>query len=169
MKEVYVLGLVDDAAFKNDKPGISSADDAAKLKKDYDGLLIFGVPVSNQKNGLPPTRTQLADITRALNRAFPHFPVTVVFQYNHFISLANAERQPYKSESKEGEKIGKVNLLKDVFIPNPHRGHSDILAGLSINRTCTKAVTTFKQLYNQWQKVLSTQTLNKRFYLELFQ
>lgn len=124
--DVYVLGMVDDAAFRNNKSNIANADDAAKLKSDYDGLLVFGITLKKRKDGLLPARTHLAEITRAFNRAFPYTPVTAVFQYHDYISLANAERQPYKNENKEGEKVGKVSLLKDVSIVDIHRGHYDI-------------------------------------------
>ncbi len=168
MDDVYVFGMVDDLAFTHTASKITNKEDLAIIKKDYDGLLIFGVTLKKRKDGLLPTRTHFAEITRAFNRAFPHMPVTVIFKYSNYISLANAERQAYKSESKEGEKIGKVIILKDVSTSGTHRGHLDILAELTIPRSGSKAVTTFKQLYSQWQKVLSTQTLNKRFYQELF-
>lgn len=94
-----------------------------------------------------PTRTHLAEITRAFNRAFPFTPVTVLFYCGDNIALANAERKAYKSNSKEGEKIEKVSLLKDVAISGTHRGHFDILAELTIPTSGSKAATSFAPLY----------------------
>ncbi len=71
MDDVYVIGMVDDAAFTRHKSAIATASDAANLKEDYDGLLLFAVTLKNRKDGLLPTRTHLAEITRAFNRSFP--------------------------------------------------------------------------------------------------
>ena len=69
MDDVYFLGMVDDAAFEG---GISL--DHRKIESDYDGILIFGVMLHSRRNGLPPTRTQLAEITRSFNREFHYTP-----------------------------------------------------------------------------------------------
>ena len=75
----------------------------------------------------------MAEITRAFNRAFPYTPVTIVFKYNNYISFANSERIKYKQEWREGEKLGKVTMLKDVDVAKPHAAHLKILAGLTIS------------------------------------
>jgi type I restriction-modification system DNA methylase subunit len=75
MEDVYFLGMVDDAAFEGNKS--ISAD---KIKTDYDGLLLFGVTLKERGNGLLPTRSHLAEITRAFNREFHYTPVVVVFR-----------------------------------------------------------------------------------------
>ena len=59
-------------------------------------------------------------------------PVAVLFRYGNHIALANAERTEYKQAFREGEKIGKVSILKDIDTLNPHRGHLDILETLKI-------------------------------------
>ncbi|WP_457551266.1 hypothetical protein, partial [Desulfobacula sp.] len=118
MDDVYVLGMVDDKAFANMKS--ENISEIKKIEKNYDGILIFGVTLNKRKNGLLPTRSQLAEITRAFNREFHYTPVVVIFRYENFISIANAERQKYKQEWREGEKAGKVSILRDVDIENPH-------------------------------------------------
>jgi len=62
---VYFLGTVDDDAFRGGKS--LSID---KIKSDYDGILIFGVSLRGREGGLLPTRSQLAEISRAFNREF---------------------------------------------------------------------------------------------------
>ncbi len=165
MKDVYFLGMVDDQVFA----GSSGKDisEIRNLSNDYEGILIFGITLSERENHRLPTRNQLADITRSLNREFKYLPVTVVFRYSQHIALATARRVPYKQEWREGEKCGKVSLLRDISVDNPHTGHLKILDQLAISRTGKKAVTTFEALYSHWQQVFSVSVLSKQFYKEL--
>jgi len=165
MSDVYILGMVDDKAFSS----LKSADifEIKNKEKGYDGILIFGVTLTDRKNGLLPTRTQLAEVTRAFNREFYYTPVAVVFRYDNFISLASAERQKYKQEWREGEKAGKVSILRDIEIENPHTGHLKILEELKITRSGKKGINSFEGLYQYWQEVFSVNILNKKFYSEL--
>ncbi|NUQ26276.1 MAG: N-6 DNA methylase [Saprospiraceae bacterium] len=162
MDDVYFVGMVDDAAFEGNK-----SLDAEKIKSDYDGILIFGVTLKNRPNSLLPTRSQLAEISRAFNREFYYTPVVVVFKYGYYLAFANTERLKYKQEWREGEKAGKVSLLRDIHIKKPHSGHERILAELQIPTTGTKKVDSFAKLYAYWQEVFSVSLLNKKFYQEL--
>lgn len=166
IEDVFALGMVNDAIFEGNATFKNLAQ-VKKLKADYDGLLIFGVTLKNRKDGLPITRSHLAEITRAFNRTFPYTPVTIIFKYGNLISLANSERIPYKQEWREGEKIGKVSLLKDIDTQQPHRGHLAILKQLVIPTTGSKAVKSFTQLYYYWQSVFSISVLNKNFYEDI--
>lgn len=65
---VYFLGTVDDAAFQDGKR--QDWESVRKMEKDYDGILIFGVSLRGREGGLLPTRSQLAEISRAFNREF---------------------------------------------------------------------------------------------------
>ena len=162
--DVYVVGMVDDTAFGLDSASnILTTTDAKNITTDYDGILIFGVTL-NQPN---PTRTQLADITRILNRVFPHTPVAVIFKYGNYIAFANTERTKYQQKWREGEKAGKVSLLRDIDIEHTHRGHIDILRALEITRSGKKPVNSFSSLYEYWQEVFNVSILNKKFYKEL--
>lgn len=164
--DVFALGMVNDGIFD----GIETFKNLAevkKLKADYDGLLLFGVKLKNRKDGLPITRSHLAEITRAFNRTFPYSPVTIIFKYSNLISFANSERIKYKQEWREGEKVGKVSLLKDIDTKQPHRGHLAILKQLVIPTTGSKAVKSFTQLYYYWQSVFSISVLNKNFYEDI--
>lgn len=160
--DVYFVGMVDDAAFEG-----NNSLDAEKIKSDYDGILIFGVTLKSRPNGLLPTRSQLAEISRAFNREFYYTPVVVVFKYGNYLAFANTERLKYKQEWREGEKAGKVSLLRDIHIEKPHSGHERILAELQIPTTGTKKVDSFAKLYAYWQEVFSVSVLNKKFYQEL--
>jgi len=164
--DVYFVGMVDDAAFEGNE---SLSTD--KIKSDYDGILIFGITLYQRENNLLPTRSQLAEISRAFNREFYYTPVVLVFKYrydtNEYIAFANTERLKYKQEWREGEKAGKVSLLRDINIEKPHRGHEDIINQLRIPTSGTKQVDCFTKLYNYWQEVFSVSILNKKFYQEL--
>ena len=164
--DVYFVGMVDDAAFDGNES--LSAD---KIKSDYDGILIFGITLYQRENNLLPTRSQLAEISRAFNREFYYTPVVLVFKYrdniSEYLAFANTERLKYKQEWREGEKAGKVSLLRDIHIKKPHRGHEDIINQLKIPTSGTKQVDSFAKLYAYWQEVFSVSILNKKFYKEL--
>lgn len=162
MDDVYIVGMIDDAAFAGNKsPEVSS------IHADYDGILIFGVELKKRSNGLLPTRGQLAEISRAFNREFHFTPVVVIFKYDGQIAFANTERIKYKQGWREGEKAGKVSVLRDVTIQKPHRGHLEILKELEIPTSGKNVVDSFAILYKYWQEVFSVSILNKKFYNEL--
>ncbi|MCX5805630.1 MAG: Eco57I restriction-modification methylase domain-containing protein [Proteobacteria bacterium] len=168
--DVYVLGMVDDAIFEGQNQLFKKEWTTSMLKKidkDYDGLVIFGVTLKQRDGDLLPTRSQLAEITRAFNRTFHYTPVTVVFKYGNCIAFANSERMKYKQEWREGESVGKVTMLKDVSIEKTHSGHMRILLDMQIARSGKDAITSFSGLYKYWQKVFNVSTLNKSFYREL--
>jgi hypothetical protein len=163
IEDVYALGIVNDDIFKGTETFKNLAE-LHQLKADYDGLLLFGVTLDSRKDGLPITRNHLAEITRAFNRAFPYTPVVIIFKYGNLISFANSERIPYKQEWREGEKAGKVTMLKDISIQKPHAAHLKILSNLAIDQ---KKIVSFQMLYKYWQSVFSLQALNTQFYADL--
>ena len=157
---IYPFGIVTDAIFDNKAVAITQDD----LKKEkYEGILLFGVEISKEN----PSRSDLAEITRQINREFAQTPVVVVFKYRNQLTFANAERIDFKQTWREGEKIGKVSMLRDIDFNNVHSGHERILNNLSIPRTGKNSVTSFETLYYYWQEVLSVSILNKTFYNEL--
>lgn len=159
MNDVYFVGMVDDAAFAgNNSPEVSS------IQADYDGILIFGVELKKRNNGLLPTRGQLAEISRAFNREFHFTPVVVIFKYDGYIAFANTERIKYKQEWREGEKVGKVTMLKDINVRKPHAAHLKILFNLNIEN---QRINSFAKLYQFWQIQFSLQALNDQFYKDL--
>lgn len=166
VNDVYFVGMIDDAAFEGNQ-----SLDTQQIKSDYDGILVFGITLNQRDKNLLPTRSQLAEISRAFNREFYYTPVVLVFKYQNdeanFIAFANTERLKYKQAWREGEKAGKVSLLRDINIEKPHRGHEDIINQLRIPTSGTKAVGSFAKLYIYWQEVFSVSVLNKKFYQEL--
>ena len=165
--EVYPVGVVNDAIFEGQKT-FTTIDEVRKgITADYEGLIVFGVTLHSRSNDLLPTRTQLADITRAINRVFLNIPVVVIFRYGDYLALANTERTAYQQTWREGEKVGKVSILRNINIHHPHSAHQRILQRLTIARSGNKAIDNFKALYQYWQEVLDVSVLNKTFYQEL--
>lgn len=162
IEKVYFLGMTDDQSFSRENVS-ESLERLQKLNSDYEGLLVIAVELKLRENGLEPTRSQLAEISRAFNREFMYTPVTVLYRYGNYIALANSERSAYKAKYKEGEKVGKVSLLRDIKYDNPHTGHLQILHGLTV----PAKISSFKDLYKHWGEVFSVNVLNKKFYLEL--
>ncbi|MCC5934686.1 MAG: hypothetical protein JJU35_10580 [Balneolales bacterium] len=160
---VTLLGSVDEQIFKGED---SSLDYKSVMtnKADYDGLLIFTVEMSGEE--LP--RTLISDVSRLLNRSFNTTPVVVLFRYEDKIALANVERTEFKQQWRQGEKVGRVSILKDVKTKEPHEGHVRIISSLSLPELARyerrNRIESFKELYSGWLRVFSTNVLNEQFY-----
>ncbi|MDX2281420.1 MAG: TaqI-like C-terminal specificity domain-containing protein [Saprospiraceae bacterium] len=167
VSDVYWIGQMDDNAFEGIQ---SSARELQQIRgKNYDTILVFALEIKRH-NGLLPSRTQLFDLVRAFNREFPYQPVVLVFRYGgHLISIAVVERNDYKVKHLEGDKVGKMSLLRDVDTreKHTHAGHLRILRDMQIPRSGKNAVTNFEMLYKHWQQALNISILNKKFYQEL--
>lgn len=135
--------------------------------KDVRSYLFFALSLEPRADGNAPTRTELSQITRALNRLVP-MPVLVLFQHGKSISLAIINR---RKNMKDGTRdvLTRVSLIRDIDCTQPHRAHLDLLRRFSLHtlRQEAGAIRTFADLDNSWQKLLSTQELNQRFYREL--
>ena len=92
--------------------------------------LCFAVELSKSEY----TKTQLARITREINKLFP-IPILVVFKYgeeeNTLVTLSVINRRANKKDS-ERDVLEKVTLIKDIVAAKPHRAHIEILCDMSI-------------------------------------
>jgi adenine-specific DNA-methyltransferase len=164
IEAIYFGGKLSDQTFQEGGESASLEETEKDLEKGkYDSILVFGVELSSAA----PSRSRLAEITRWLNRKSLGAPVTVIFRYGSQLAFANGERTQYKHAGREGEKVGRVAVLRDIDIANPHTGHLKILAQLVVPRTGDKKISTFEKLYQLWQEVFSVSLLNKKFYQEL--
>ena len=112
------------------------------------------------------TRTQLAGITREINRLFA-MPVMLVFRHGCFLTLAIINRRLHKRDESK-DVLEKVTLIKDICLDRPHRAHIEILFDLSFDELLTRfAFTNFVALHAAWQKTLDTSLLSQQFYQEL--
>ena len=113
------------------------------------------------------TRTQLADITRFINKAFEK-SVMVIFRYGAVLSLAIINRRHHERNPNK-QVLEKVTLIKDINLDSPKRAHIDILSELHLQRLIEiEGVTNFDTLHKAWEGILNTEALNKQFYRKLF-
>ena len=115
----------------------------------------------------PWTRTQLATITRELNKRFP-MPAIILFRHGALFSLAVIDRRAHLRDASRDVIESRITVIKDVRLANPHRAHIDILASLALaNLGDKRRPNNFRELYDAWITTLSTEKLNQRFYQQL--
>ncbi|HOY97555.1 MAG TPA: hypothetical protein PK509_17565, partial [Catalimonadaceae bacterium] len=126
----FVVGMVDDNSLKKphlNSPDLYDQDGVTELNnkpKDYPAIFLYAIELTPE---LKPKRGLLAELTRALNIEYKGAPVVVIFRYGEIMALATNRRSNYKVKHKQGEKIGKVSILLDININQPHPGHQQIL------------------------------------------
>ena len=163
-KACYYIGEVCEEALQGtDRGDTSLEDDLEKLRANarYQSMMIFAIDLQPDTN---VTRTDLSALTRAFNRLVYNFPVTIIFRQDKLLSIATCERTEFKQEWRQGqgEKIGKVSLLRNINCESPHRGHLMVLDEIG-----SQQFATFDELYANWIKVFSSELLTKKFYSEL--
>ncbi len=113
------------------------------------------------------SRTQLATITRELNKRFP-MPAIILFRQAALLSLAVIDRRQHLRDPTRDVMDSRITVIKDVRLASPHRAHIDILANLSLaNLNDKRKPSNFRELYDAWISTLSTQKLNEVFYKQL--
>jgi hypothetical protein len=112
-------------------------------------------------------RGKLAGVARQINRIFP-MPVMVLFKMGERLSIAVINRRLNKRDDSK-DVLGKVTLIQNIAIENPHPGHLDILASFSLAELTEgrRIIQNFDQLHAAWEEVFNVELLNKRFYREL--
>ena len=157
----YFVALIDDRTFNKSRTNVSLESALADAKNEkYNGLFVFAVDVKQDAN---ITRTVAATLTRSFNRLAVDKPVVLLIRQSETLSIATCERSNYAQTWREGEKIGKVSMLRRVNCEKPHPGHVNTLIMLQAPSSCYS----FTLLYEHWKEVFSTELLTKRFYNEL--
>ena len=156
VKDTYFIGSIDEESLE----GKSSEVELSILDEDYLAMMVFAV---DMKNGESLTRSEIATLTRGFNRMANSVPVILFVKSGDRLSLATCERSKYKQEWRSGEKLGRVSILRDINLNDPHRGHQDILKSLRGE----KSLSSFDELYRHWLEVFSSELLTKKFYTEL--
>jgi adenine-specific DNA-methyltransferase len=130
-------------------------------------LLQSYVFIAIELSGTDYARGKLAGITRQINRIFP-MPVMVLFKIGGKLSTAVINRRLNKRDENK-DVLGKVTLIQNIAIDNPHPGHLDILTSFSLVELTggRRAIQNFDQLHAAWEDVFNVELLNKRFYEEL--
>ncbi len=177
IKKTYFLGIIDDSVFNNTSgASISYSYEQASQQgnNNYNGLMLFALELNRK-----PGRSEISELTRTFNRISQKMPVALLLRYpstslleekntstplleEKFISLSISERFQYLQNWRQGEKIGKVIILKDISTTSPHAGHIRILTDLKNHRAKN-----FSELHQHWLQVLDVNILNQKFYQEL--
>ena len=160
VEQTYFIGTVDESslsghATQQDEDEVTHQ--AAEGK--YVGMMIFAV---NIFNGQTLTRTEMATLTRGFNRIAAAQPVVLFIKQDDRLALSTCERSKYTQQWRDGEKLGKVSMLRNINYQQPHRGHIDILESIG-----DKTYPSFEELYKHWMQVFSSELLTKKFYGEL--
>ncbi|MDE0316391.1 MAG: Eco57I restriction-modification methylase domain-containing protein [Candidatus Poribacteria bacterium] len=114
------------------------------------------------------TRTQLADITRFINKEYEK-PIMMIFRYGDVLSLGIINRRHHKRD-KTKQVLEKVTLIKDIKLDDPKRAHIDIVSDLHLRRLIeNQGVNNFDTLHKAWEGILNTEPLNKKFYKEIYE
>ena len=164
IEKTFYIGTLDNTVLgatvppeRDYKQAVEQAD------KNYEGLMLFALQLNKQ-----PTRTEISELTRAFNRISQKMPVSLVLKYQvqneAVISICISERFKYLQDWRQGEKAGKVIILRDIHTQTTHTGHLRILQDL----VKPVGVTNYAQLHEHWLQVLDVSILNKKFYEELF-
>ncbi|MEI6045248.1 MAG: hypothetical protein WCS37_12930, partial [Chloroflexota bacterium] len=125
-------------------------------------FLFFAIELAPQNY----TRTQLATITREINKLFP-MPVSLLFRHGSFLTLSIVTHRPNKQEGSRNV-LEKVTLIKDINFAQPHRAHLKILYDLSRKELHQKFnFTNFDQLQQAWKQTLDSSELHQRFFREI--
>ena len=162
VSEVYFVAQIDERSFTdaNHSVDLDSAINDAKDDK-YNGMFVFAVIVKPNAN---VNRTILANLTRSFNRYSVSNPVALFIQQGNHLSFSICERTNYAANQQYriGEKLGRVNILRNIDCLNPNRAHIDIL-----NQLNASECKTFFDLYRKWMTEFDISLLNKQFYKEL--
>ena len=160
VEHTYFIGTVDESSLS----GHVSKQDEGEVTRQaaqgrYVGMMIFAADIAQ---GQTLNRTEMATLTRGFNRIAAAQPVVLFIRQGSRLALATCERSEYTQQWRDGEKLGKVCLLRNINCNKPHRGHIDILESIG-----DKAYPTFEDLYKHWIEVFSSELLTKKFYGEL--
>jgi len=163
--KTYFIGIIDNTVFQATgmfDVNYSYKEALQQGDKNYDGLMLFALELSKQ-----PTRTEISDLTRTFNRISQKMPVALVLKYKTgnevCFSIAISERFKYKQNWRQGEKAGKVIILRDIHSETTHAGHERILLDL----VKPVGVNNYDQLHQHWLQVLDVNILNKKFFQDL--
>jgi adenine-specific DNA-methyltransferase len=117
-------------------------------------------------------RGKLTALARQINRLFP-MPVMVLIKHladkKEVLSIAVINRRQNQRDASK-DVLGKVTIIRDISLFEPHRGHLDILASFSRENLVhpkKEPINSFDALHAAWEQIFNVDLLNERFYKEL--
>lgn len=160
VEHTYFIGTVDESSLTGSAETLSAEEVTARASEGkYTGMMIFAVELYS---GATLTRSESATLTRGFNRIASAQPVILFIKQGNELALSTCERSEYTQQWRDGERLGKVSILRGINCLNPHRGHIDILASIG-----DKTYPNYEELYKHWMEVFSSDLLTKKFYSEL--
>lgn len=161
--ESYLVCSISDRTFSDEEQD-ETLDEVKENIGKYDQMLVFAVDLHGDTK---LCRTEMATLTRALNRASKAAPVVVVFRYYDDgevrFALSLCERTAYLQAGHSGEKVGRVNILRGINPQKTHAGHIRILEDMRLE----KKDKSFEGVYQKWLGVFDNDVLTNKFYEEL--
>ena len=117
----YYIGVVNDETLAKTVSAVSLQDEQQKVldaQGKYNGMFIFAM---DAKEGVDLKRSEVASLTRAMNRIAYAVPVILIVREGCHLSLATCERTEYNQDWRKGlgEKLGKVSILRHVDCMHP--------------------------------------------------
>lgn len=156
----YYIGQIDNDSLIGQGSAKSGEEiESLTCSGKYNGMMVFAVDIPSSQH---VTRSEMAVLTRGFNRTVSAQPVILIIRQGNTIALSTCERMEYTQQWRDGEKLGKVSILRDINCLKPHPGHVYILEELGNDK-----YTTFDALYKHWMEVFSSELLTKKFYGEL--
>ena len=160
VEHTYFIGTVDESSLSGHAGTLDAADVTGRASEGkYTGMMVFAVELHPDST---LTRSESAILTRGFNRIASAQPVILFIKQGDELALSTCERSAYTQQWRDGEKLGKVSILRGIKCLNPHRGHIDIL-----NSIGDKAYPNYEELYKHWMEVFSSDLLTQKFYSEL--
>lgn len=160
VEECYFVGTIDDKTLRGEDESLDFNEEQKRVGESYQGMFVFAVDIFSHEK---ITRSEIATLNRAFNRASKAAPVALIVRYGKdLLSFSICERTSYVRAGYSGEKPGRVSILRDIDTKHPDRGHLDILSSMYVDEICS-----FDALYQKWLEVFNNDTLTKRFYREL--
>ena len=161
--ESYLVCSISDRTFSDEEQD-ETLDEVKENIGKYDQMLVFAVDLHKDTK---LCRTEMATLTRALNRASKAAPVVIVFRYYDDgevrFALSLCERTAYLQAGHTGEKVGRVNILRGINPQKTHAGHIRILEDMRLE----KKDKSFEGVYQKWLGVFDNDVLTNKFYEEL--
>ncbi len=158
--DCYFVGAIDEDSLAGRDSSFEIGERTDEISEGkYCSMLVFAVDIKPDER---LARSEIATLTRGFNRLATALPVILFVRNGDSLSLAAIERSKYTQAWRNGEKLGKVSILRDINVSHPHRGHIEILNSLG-----DKAYPSFEKLYEHWFSVFSSDLLTKKFYSEL--
>jgi len=123
------------------------------------------------KEGKYP-RGKYVALTREINKRLSQATVVLFKTAENLLTLAFVNRRPHKRDPNRAV-LGNVSLIKEISPADPHRAHLEILSELALEKQLGwmdehNKQRNFDGWLEAWLDTLSTEELNRQFYLGLF-